>query len=160
MLNRAHTSDEHNIDIRSPEDTRNRKDGARQSASADSGKKILYIEDERALSVVMSNKLNRSGFTVSLAADGIEGLRKIENESPDLVLLDLILPNKDGWEVLKDMQKKGFIKKIPVIIMSNLGQSSDIVKSIKLGAVDYIIKSDLSINEVIKKINTQLEKRK
>jgi len=129
-----------------------RKSQARGVKPSGAKKKILYIEDEHALSLVIGNKLRRHGFEVSLAIDGIEGMRKIESEQPDLVLLDLILPNKDGWEVLMEMRQKGLLKKIPVIVMSNLGQASDIVRSTKLGATDYIVKSDFSISEVVEKI--------
>jgi len=118
---------------------------------------VLYIEDGRALTHVMSNKLEREGFRVSLATDGEEGLRKVSALKPDLVLLDLILPNMNGFEVLRAIKEDSELKKIPVIIFTNLGQESDEQKSKQMGAANYFVKSDMSINEVIDKIREQLK---
>lgn len=122
--------------------------------------KILYIEDGEALSRVMYNKLTREGFAVVLAADGVEGLRRIQSEKPDLVLLDLILPNMNGIGVLSELKKKKLLKKsMPIIVFSNLGQESDVKRCMELGAAAYFVKSDMSIKEVVEKIRAYLPRK-
>lgn len=122
-----------------------------------SKRKILYVEDGQALSRVMYNKLTREGFDVILAADGVEGLRRIEAEKPNLVLLDLILPNMNGIEVLQNLKdKKLLTPAMPVLVFSNLGQESDVKRCMELGATAYFVKSDMSINEVVEKIRAHL----
>ena len=90
--------------------------------------------------------------------DGREALKKIRSEEPDMVLLDLIMPEKNGFEVLEEMKKDKALKNIPVIVLSNLGQESDVDQGKKLGAVDYLIKSNVSIKEVIEVIKLHLAK--
>jgi len=120
--------------------------------------KILLAEDDKFLSKVMSNKLLRKGFDVIIAGDGVEAVSKINFDKPDLVLLDLVMPNKDGFGVLEDIKKEGKFKKMPIIVLSNLGQDEDVKKAKSLGATDYMVKSDMPINEVILKIEKLLKK--
>jgi DNA-binding response OmpR family regulator len=115
-------------------------------------KKILIIEDDKFLRLLITRKLNQEGFSVIEALDGEEGLKKVKEERPDLVLLDLILPSVDGFEVLTRIQKDEAIKGIPVIILSNLGQREDIEKGIKLGAADYLIKAHFTPIEIVEKV--------
>ncbi len=96
----------------------------------------------------------KEGFDVTLVADGQEAIDTLKTFVPDVMLLDLMMPKKDGFTVLEEIQNNPDWKRIPVIIASNLGQKEDIDRGMKLGARDYIIKSDLSINDVITKINT------
>ena len=119
--------------------------------------KIALIEDEKFLLGAMRDKLQREGFEVYTATNGNLGLEVIKKEKPDLVLLDLIMPVKSGFEVLEDLQKENGLKKIPVIILSNLGQESDIQKGKELGAVDYLIKADFKMKEVIAKVREHLK---
>ncbi len=112
-------------------------------------KKIVIAEDERALSTVITNKLRRKGFDVIQALDGAEAVQKIKAEKPDLVLLDLIMPNKDGFQVLEEV--KGL--KTKVVVFSNLGQESDIERAKGLGAKDFLVKSNISIEDVVKMVN-------
>ncbi|MFH0891882.1 MAG: response regulator [Candidatus Falkowbacteria bacterium] len=119
--------------------------------------KIILAEDDKFISRAYKDGLERAGFTVIPVMDGVMALEKIKQEKPDMVLLDLIMPVKNGFEVLKDIKADEAIKNIPIIILSNLGQDSDIEKGRELGAADYLIKSNFSMNEVIEKIKTYLK---
>jgi len=114
--------------------------------------KIFIVEDDKFLRELMSEELQREGFSVASAIDGEEGLEKIPQEIPDLVLLDLILPGIDGFEVLKKIKENPAISKIPVIILSNLGQQDNLDKGMSLGAADYLIKAHYTPREIIAKI--------
>ncbi len=119
-------------------------------------KKILVVEDDKFLVNVLLSKLQKEGFEVVHAFDGEEALAKVREKKPDLILLDLILPVKDGFDVLKELKEDGATKNIPVIILSNLGQETDIEKGKKLGAVDYMIKANWSMKDVIAKVKEYL----
>ena len=120
-------------------------------------KKILIVEDDKFLRELIAQKLNREGYDISEAIDGEEGIKKIKEEKPSLVLLDLILPGIDGFEVLSLMKKDSEVSSIPVIILSNLGQKEDVEKGLKLGAVDYLIKAHFTPGEIIDKIKSVLK---
>ena len=122
-------------------------------------KKILMIEDDRFLRKIYRDKLTRAGFDFIEATNGEEGLNKVISESPDLVLLDLILPRKNGFDVLIEMKRNKNTKNIPVIILSNLGQESDIKRGLGLGAQNYLVKTDISLFEVVEKIKEQIIKK-
>ena len=94
---------------------------------------------------------------VSEAVDGEEGIKKIKEEKPDLILLDLILPGIDGFEVLSKKKEDPALASIPVIILSNLGQKDDVEKGLKMGAVDYLIKAHFTPGEIIDKIKAVLK---
>ncbi len=113
------------------------------------GKKVLVIEDDRFLVKAYEAKLKGEGFSVSVAHDGEEGIAKIEAEKPDIILLDLIMPRMDGFDVLEEMQKHKEWKKIPVLILTNLGQEDDRKRGLKLGAKDYIVKADYSLAQIV-----------
>lgn len=119
-------------------------------------KKILVVEDDTYLANAYRVKLTKSGFEVDNALDGEEALVKLADFYPDLILLDLVLPKKDGFSVLETIKANQNWKDIPVIIASNLGQKEDIEKGMKLGAKDFYIKTDLSLNNLIEKIDKQL----
>ncbi|MCX6759022.1 MAG: response regulator [Candidatus Nealsonbacteria bacterium] len=120
-------------------------------------KNILIIEDDRFLRELIARKLIKEDFNISEAIDGEEGIKKIKEEKPDLVLLDLILPGIDGFEVLSKMKEDPSIIRIPVIILSNLGQREDVERGLKLGAVDYLIKAHFTPGEIIEKIKLVLK---
>lgn len=120
-------------------------------------KKILVVEDDRFLRELITKKISKEGFEVIRAVDGEDGIKKIKEEKPDLVLLDLILPGIDGFEVLSQMKEDPEIKSIPVIILSNLGQKEDVEKGIKLGAQDYLIKAHFTPGEIIEKVKANLK---
>jgi len=120
-------------------------------------KKILIIEDDKFLRELISRKLLRAGYNVSGAIDGEEGLKKIKDEKPDLVLLDLILPSMDGFEVLARAKADPATSQIPIVILSNLGQKEDTERGFENGAVDYLVKAHLTPAEIIEKIKSILE---
>jgi len=121
--------------------------------------KILMVEDDRFLRKIYRDKLTRAGFEFIEATNGIEGTNKVISEKPDLVLLDLILPRKNGFDVLIDMKRNKNTKDIPVIILSNLGQESDVKRGLALGAQDYLVKTEVSLSEVVDKVKEWLIKK-
>ncbi len=120
-------------------------------------KKILIIEDDKFLRELISMKLQKEGYTIVEAVDGEEGEKKIREEKPDLVLLDLILPGIDGFEVLSRIKEDPTVSSIPVIILSNLGQKEEIEKGLKLGAIDFLVKAHFTPGEIIEKIKNILK---
>ena len=122
--------------------------------------KIVIIEDDRFLIKLYSNKLRKEGFEVSEAISAEEGLNKIMLEKPDLVLLDLVLPRKSGFEILSEIKMNPETKDIPVIILTNLGQEPDIKRGLALGAEAYLIKTDFSVNQLPEIVKEHLVKAK
>lgn len=120
-------------------------------------KKVLIIEDDKFLRELIARKLSESGFDILEAIDGEEGLKMIKDVKPELILLDLILPGIDGFEVLSLMKEDQDLKSIPVIILSNLGQREDVEKGLKMGAVDYLIKAHFTPSEIIEKVKNALK---
>ena len=123
-------------------------------------RKILLVEDEPFLSSLLKNRLEKEGFAVQLARDGDEALSLIKSNKPDLVLLDLILPKKSGFELMDEIREdpKTQAKDLPIIIISNLGQPEDVSRGQELGAAKYFIKAKTSIDELVQKIKSFLEK--
>lgn len=120
-------------------------------------KKILIIEDDKFLRELIGQKLLKEGYDIVEAVDGEKGIKSIKDEKPDLILLDLILPGMDGFEVLTKIKEDAGVAQIPVIILSNLGQKDDIEKGLKMGAVDYLIKAHFTPGEIIDKIKVVLK---
>lgn len=123
-------------------------------------KKILIAEDDKFLVNAYRVKLTKEGFEIRIAKDGEETINALSGFMPDLILLDLVMPVKDGFAVLQELKANPQWKSIPVLIASNLGQKEDIDKGMALGASDYIIKSDLSMADLISKIKSLLETQK
>lgn len=121
-------------------------------------KKILIIEDDVFLGDVLIEKFKTEGFDSVLSRDGAEGLQKIRDLKPDLVLLDIILPSMNGYEILEAKQKDPSIVKIPVIIISNSGQPVEISRALELGIKDYFIKAQFDPDEVMSKVKNFLSK--
>jgi len=119
-------------------------------------KKILMIEDNIFLRKLYRDKLDREGFDFVEAINGLEGINKSISESPDLILLDLILPLKNGFDVLIEIRKNPTTKKIPVIILSNLGQETDIQEALSLGAQEYLVKTEVKLSEAVDKVKSHL----
>lgn len=117
-------------------------------------KKILIAEDEVALAKAMQLKLIKSGYDVKIAVDGQEAMDMVKKNGYNLMLLDLIMPKKDGFVVLQEMQKNKI--SLPVIVVSNLGQEEDLKKAKNLGAKGYLIKANSTLEEIVKKINDYL----
>jgi DNA-binding response OmpR family regulator len=122
-------------------------------------KKILIIEDEKVLLDILQKKLKLQGYEVILAYNGEEGIEALKKEKPDLILLDLVMPKKDGFEVLKEINENPELSQIPVIIISNSGQPVEIDKALKMGVKDYLVKTEFNPEEVIAKAERILGKQ-
>ena len=127
-------------------------------ADANTLGKILLVEDDKFLSVALGDKLTREGFTMIKAVNGQEALAKVQSQRPDLILLDLMMPQKNGFEVLAELKLDETTKNIPIIILSNLGQEADIKKAKELGVREYLVKSDVEMKTVVEKIKAELAK--
>ncbi len=123
------------------------------------GKKILVIEDDRFLSLVLKGRLEKDGFTVLQAFDGEEGLAKLAEFKPDLVILDLIMPKVSGFEFMERIANDPQFNQVPILIASNLGQESDVEKAKALGAIDYYVKVRTSIDDLENMIKNQVSKK-
>ena len=121
-------------------------------------KKILIVEDDNFLQGLEAGKLKKDDYEVITASTGEDGLKKIFEPKIDLVLLDLILPKFDGFEILKKMKETLELKNIPVIVFSNLSEDKDIKKAKDLGATDFMVKSNFTLDELVKHIDKILKK--
>jgi len=121
-------------------------------------KKILLVEDEDLMIDLLQRKLVREKYQVLIARNGRESLEVMKKEKPDLVLLDIIMPEMGGFEVMDKMQKNSELKKIPVIVISNSGQPVELDKAQKLGAKDWLIKTQFDPQELVEKIVKQIGK--
>lgn len=117
--------------------------------------RILVAEDEPAIAKALELKLTHAGYKVELAADGEEALEKLADGKFNLLLLDLIMPKKDGFGVLEAIQSGKH--KVPVIVLTNLGQEEDLERAKKLGATDYFVKADTPIAEVVSHVEDKLK---
>ncbi len=120
-------------------------------------KKILVVEDDKFLRELIAKKILAEGYIAVEAKDGEEGLKKIEEEKPDLVLLDLVLPGMTGFDILENVNENPLLSDIPIVVFSNLGQSDDVDRAINLGAKDFLIKAHFTPQEIIEKIKSVLK---
>jgi DNA-binding response OmpR family regulator len=118
--------------------------------------KILIAEDEESLVKVFREKFEREKFTVEFVMVGDLVLSAVKKFMPDIILLDIILPKKTGLVILKELKDDPEVKHIPIIMISNLDGDEQIKESIKLGAIDYLVKSQHPINEVVEKVNNAI----
>lgn len=114
--------------------------------------KILLVEDDEVLAKVIYEELNEAGFETLRVYDGEAGLTMAREKRPDLILLDILLPKKNGFDVLETLKKSPETKKIPVIMLTMLGSDDDIKKGLHLGASDYIVKSQHAVGEIVEKV--------
>ncbi len=121
--------------------------------------KVLIVEDEESLAQMYAAKFKHEGFTVAVAPDGASGLEMARKEKPAIILLDIILPQKDGFMVLKELKEDDKTKGIPVIMLTNLGQDEDISRGKKLGADDYLVKASLTPTQLVDKVKAFLSKK-
>lgn len=119
-------------------------------------KKILVVEDDSVLRDVLIAKLSKTGYTVSGAEDGEVAMELMRKNKPDLILLDILMPKKDGMQVMEEMNKDEQLKGIPIIVVSNSGQPVEVERARSLGARDFLIKAVFEPNEVLEKVNTIL----
>ena len=122
--------------------------------------KVLLVEDDPFLSSLLKNRLQKEGLEVNLAKDGEEALNSLKSAKPDLILLDLILPKKSGFEVMEEIRNDPQMQsqEVPIIIISNLGQPEDVSRGQELGAIEYFVKAKTSIDELVEKIKGFLAK--
>ncbi len=120
-------------------------------------KKIIIVEDDQSLQNALSEVISREGFEVESAFDGEEAIKTIGKYKPDLVLLDIILPKKNGYDVLQKLKKDPETKSIPVMILTNLEEVDNVQKALDLGATNYLVKSDFSLKDVMGKIREILK---
>ncbi|MBU1165202.1 response regulator [Patescibacteria group bacterium] len=120
-------------------------------------KTILLVEDDEFLAELYATKLNLEGYEVLVASDGEKGFKTASDKIPDLILLDIILPKMDGFEILKKLKANKKTKDIPVILLTNLSQKDEVKKGLDLGANDYLIKAHFMPSEVISKIKKVLK---
>ncbi|MDO8668750.1 MAG: response regulator [Candidatus Buchananbacteria bacterium] len=123
-------------------------------------KKILVIEDDNILQSAISTALKDAGFSTVQSFDGVDGLKKAKKNNINLILLDLLMPKKDGWEVLKMLKKDNKTKNIPVFVLTVYEGENSISKCLSLGAKGYFIKSKYSLDEIIKNIKNEIGKAK
>lgn len=127
------------------------------STMAKEGKtKILIVEDDEFLANIYQTKFEIEGFKVFVAGDGEQGLKMAGSKTPEIILLDVLLPKLDGFAVLEQLKKDSATKDIPVILLTNLGQKEDVQKGLKMGAVDYLIKAHFKPSETVDKVKKVL----
>ncbi|KKP98286.1 MAG: hypothetical protein US71_C0012G0007 [Parcubacteria group bacterium GW2011_GWD2_38_12] len=120
-------------------------------------KKIVIVEDDPFLNRVLLSKLKKFDFDIIQIKDGNKVMDIISKEMPDLILLDLMLPQKSGFEILADLKKDVKLKDIPVLILTNLGQDEEKKRGLSLGALEYLVKTDIKLEEIVEKINNYLK---
>ncbi|HOK20697.1 MAG TPA: response regulator [Candidatus Paceibacterota bacterium] len=130
-----------------------------QNNATNNNPKILVVEDDPFLANLLRLRLEKEKIEVIQAKDGEEALQKLKEIEPNLILLDLILPKKSGFEVLEDISLNPSLRNKPVIILSNLGQTVDVQRGKQLGAVEYFVKAKISIDDLIAKIEEFLQKK-
>jgi len=113
---------------------------------------VLVVEDDTFYASVYRAKLAKEGFEIEVAENGDKALERAKKRRPDLMLLDLIMPGKDGFETLADFRKEETLRDLKIIVLSNLSQEEDIARAKSLGATEYVIKSNVSLEELMKKI--------
>ncbi|MDO8505001.1 MAG: response regulator [bacterium] len=118
--------------------------------------KILIVEDDSFLAGIYAGKFESEGFKVSLATDGELGLKLAKKELPNIILLDVLLPKLDGFEVLEKLKANATTRVIPVVLLTNLGQKEDVERGFALGAADYLIKAHFMPAETIEKVKKVL----
>lgn len=119
-------------------------------------KKVMIIEDDRFLSSLIKARLEKDGFAIAQAFDGEEAIKLLKQVRPDVVVLDLIMPRVTGFEVLEAISINPELNRVPVVILSNLAQDSDIQKAKGLGAIEYFVKVRVSIDDLVNKIKSIL----
>ena len=115
-------------------------------------KSVLIIEDDSFLINIYSVKMKEAGFSVDSAVNGEEALKKIQEKKQDIILLDIVLPGIDGWEVLEKIKKQNGLEDCKIIVLTNLGQKKEVEKGLSLGAVKYLIKAHYTPSEIVKEI--------
>lgn len=122
-------------------------------------KSVLIVEDDQFFSGLVAQKLDQAGFEVLLAGGGEEALNVLKEKSPSLIILDLMMPGMDGFEVLSRIKKDEKTKEIPTVVLSNLGQRDEVDRAISLGADDFLIKVNFTLDEIVEKVKEIIQKK-
>ena len=122
------------------------------------GKKatVLLVEDDKMIIDMYTLKFTQEGYEVIQAENGQDGIDLASVKNPDIILLDIILPQVDGFTVLKTLKSNPKVKDIPVVLLTNLGQDGDVKKGLEMGAVDYLIKANFTPSQVVDKVKSVL----
>lgn len=120
-------------------------------------KNVLLVEDDVFLSSLLKNRLTKEGFEVTHAVDGDQAVEILRTAKPDLILLDIILPKKSGFEVMEAIRQDPQLYRSPIIIISNLGQDADVARGKDLGAIEYFVKARTSIDDLVAQVRKHLE---
>lgn len=118
---------------------------------------LLLIEDDYFLAELLVDALKKERFDVELAENAQKGMQVLEKKTPDLILLDILLPDMNGFELLEQLKHNSAHSSIPVIILSNLGQEREIDRGLKLGAVDYLVKANHTLEEIVSRVKGTLD---
>lgn len=118
--------------------------------------KVLVVEDDKFLGMAYKVTMQKAGFEFQIATDGEEAMKVLKEWVPDIILLDLVMPRKDGFSTLEDVKKDPLLQNIPVLVTSNLGQKEDFDRALSMGAQGFIIKSNSSPDEIVARIRTTL----
>lgn len=119
-------------------------------------KTILVVDDEKDLREALTTSLTSAGYTVVTANDGKEGLALAQAEKPDLILLDIVMPHVNGHEMLHELRRDAWGKNVPVILLTNADDATNVAQGIELKSNDYIIKAQTSLEDIAKKVKQHL----
>lgn len=122
--------------------------------------KVLIVEDDKFLASAYQLKFKKVGFDVHIASNGQEAINSVKTFVPDIIILDLIMPVKDGFTVLQELKADPAFKDIPIVVASNLGQQEDIDKALKMGATTFLIKTEYSLEKIVEMINDLIASHK
>ena len=121
--------------------------------------KVLVVEDEEILLTALREELENGGYVVGGAVDGEDGLEKVKSFKPDLVLLDLVMPKMDGMEMLRKLKEASDTRDVPVVILTNLSDYERISEALSLGAMDYLVKANYKLEDLLEKVKTVLARK-
>lgn len=121
--------------------------------------KVLVVEDEEILLTGLKEELESGGYEVEGAGDGVEGLEKVKSFKPDLILLDLLMPKMDGMEMLQKLKADSETRDVPVVILTNLSDYEKISEALSLGAMDYLVKANYKLEDLLDKVRTVLSRK-
>src|SRR3989338_8622077 len=143
--------------VRHQLDQQDHETGGGEKLANLTGKKVMWVEDDKFLSDIISRKLVGEGCKLVHSTSGEEALSLVEAEMPDVIVLDILLSGIDGFEILKRLKENVKVKKIPVILLSNLGQKADVEKGEKLGAQKFLVKATMNLDEIVEEIKRAID---
>jgi len=123
-------------------------------------KTVLIVEDDPSLREMLKKKFEEKGYRVEEAENGEKAIEKAKEIVPNIILLDVILPKKDGYEVIREIRADKSVSNMPILLLTNLESSADVDKALRLGVTNYLVKSDYTLEEVVEKVREMLERKK